>query len=227
MCGRLSGMRTWQEMRDWYRLLPSEPLKRAGIEPADMIAPASQQPIIRFVPNQYVLDVATWGFPPRKGKGRPPINARCETMHVLPSFRTSFLRYRCAVPVTGYYEWKREVDGSRSLWRFSINAGTERGAEPALFALAGLFMVDHATRQRRFVVVTTEANDVAAEIHERMPVILDATTLDIWLVPDTPPGPLRQICHPYNGSGFAAESVQPPLAAKQPKHDPRQHQLNF
>lgn len=227
MCGRLSGMRSWEEMRDWYKLLPSEPLKEAGLVPSDMIAPASEQPIIRFVPNRYVLDVATWCFPPPKGKARPPINARCETMHVLPSFKTSFLRYRCAIPVTGYYEWKREVDGTRTLWRFSISSEADEAAEPVLFALAGLFMVDHATRRRRFVIVTTEANDVAAEIHERMPVILDASALNVWLVPDTPPGPLRQVCQPYNGMGLTADRIRPTPGGHKPKSAPRQHELNL
>lgn len=226
MCGKIAGTQSWREMISRYRLLPSEPLKAAAIEPAEMIAPASVQPIIRFVPDRYVLDVAEWGFPPPRPGKRPPINARCETMHVLPSFRTSFFRYRCAVPVTGYYEWKREVDGARSLWRFSRNP--EQSVERSeLFALAGLFVVDHETRQRRFVIVTTEATDQAAEIHERMPVVLNDRALDIWLAPDTPPGVLQALCHPQNTPELWVEEVPAPKRQLKRHVDPRQGVLGL
>jgi putative SOS response-associated peptidase YedK len=43
------------------------------------------------------------------------INARCETMDVLPTFQESFLHRRCVVPVTGYYECKQEVSFENTL----------------------------------------------------------------------------------------------------------------
>ena len=83
------------------------------------------------------------------------------------------------------------------------------------------------SRQRRFVIVTTEANDVAAEVHERMPVVLDRRAMDVWLLPDTPPGPLRRICQPYDGDDFSAEQVAVPPAPRRAKPDPRQGVLNL
>ena len=56
------------------------------------------------------LDPLRWGLIPYwcedpKG-GRKPINAKCETVRTLPSFREAYLKRRCILPVDGFFEWK-------------------------------------------------------------------------------------------------------------------------
>jgi putative SOS response-associated peptidase YedK len=56
------------------------------------------------------LDLLRWGLIPYwcqepKG-GRRPINAKCETVHNLPTFRDAYRRRRCIVPVDSFFEWK-------------------------------------------------------------------------------------------------------------------------
>ena len=56
------------------------------------------------------LDPVRWGLIPYwcedpKG-GRKPINAKCETVRTLPSFREAYRKRRCILPVDGFFEWK-------------------------------------------------------------------------------------------------------------------------
>jgi putative SOS response-associated peptidase YedK len=51
-----------------------------------------------------------WGLIPYwcddpKG-GRKPINAKCESVRELPTFREAYRKRRCIVPVDGFFEWK-------------------------------------------------------------------------------------------------------------------------
>lgn len=222
MCGSLSGYRSWEEIRDWYALTPSESVKTADQKTSAVVRPTDLQPFIRLSGPERVLDLGVWGFPPLKGRTSPLSNTRCETMDVLPTFQESFLHRRCVVPVTGYYEYKQEVDGSKTPWHFSMRGSNPRhGAAVGeggthLFGLAGLYMVDRVRKQRRFAIVTTEPNDIAAEVHDRMPVILDNMGMHVWLSPDTGPGGQKRLCQPYNGPGLIAEPVSKALH-KRPK----------
>ncbi len=231
MCGSLSGYRSWKEMRDWYALIPSEQVKAADVKPTAVIRPTDLQPFIRLSGPDRILDLGMWGFPPLKYKTTLLINARSETMEVLPTFRDAFLHRRCVVPVTGYYEWKREADGSKTPWRFSLQgASPRRGAaigegKADLFVLAGLFAADHKTGQRRFAIVTTEPNAMAADVHDRMPVILNDMSMKVWLSPHSDPQPLKRICRPYVGPGFTAAPVSPNLHNRPKPAD--KNQLNL
>ena len=56
------------------------------------------------------LDPLRWGLIPywcEDPKGdRKPINAKCETVRTLPSFREAYRKRRCILPVDGFFEWK-------------------------------------------------------------------------------------------------------------------------
>lgn len=232
MCGSFSGHKSWKEIQDLYSLsIASESLKKANPQPTAMVRPTDQQPFIRVAGGKRGLDLGTWGFPPPAGRSTPIINARCETMDVLPTFANAFEHHRCVVPATGYYEWKKEVDGSRTPWRFSLDGEANTGGAIAehqaaktkmfegegasLFVMAGLFMANPKNKKMHFLIVTTEPNELAAEIHDRMPVILTNAMMDIWLSGDVAPQALKRMCRPYEGTNLTATPVsknlhQPP-----------------
>lgn len=200
-------------MRRLFRFAVTQQLRQADPQPSALVRAADQLPFIRQVEGANVLDIGVWGFPSRKEKGKPILNARCETMEILPTFREAVVQRRCVVPATGYYEWKKEADGNKTPWRFSLDT---EGDQAPVFVMAGLLMVDRQTRQRRFVIVTTEPNDLAAEVHDRMPVILTDTAMETWLAPETSPMDLRQLCKPYEEGNLVAEAM-PRSSHQRPK----------
>lgn len=115
-----------------------------------------------------------WGYPSPSGSGLI-INARAETAHEKPMFSASLRRARCVIPASGFYEWTN-TEPKQKYFFMSVNAS--HGASETIF-LAGLYNIFDS--ERRFVILTTEANDSVSDIHDRMPVILDRNEVEPWL----------------------------------------------
>ena len=152
---------------------------------------ASHQPRYNIAPTQQVLTVTEdweerractmrWGLVPSWAKDTSGaarmINARGENAAKRPAFRAAFKRRRCLVLADGFYEWKR-VGKSREPMHFSLASG-----EP--FAFAGLWETwDSPSGDvlRSCTIITTEPNDLVADVHDRMPVILPGEAESLWL----------------------------------------------
>jgi putative SOS response-associated peptidase YedK len=88
-------------------------------------APSQELLVIRrnHQTGEVSLDPLRWGLIPYwcqdpKG-GRKPINAKCETVHNLPTFRDAYRRRRCILPVDGFYEWKA-IKGQKAKRPYAI-----------------------------------------------------------------------------------------------------------
>jgi putative SOS response-associated peptidase YedK len=129
------------------------------------------------------------------------VNARGETAAEKPSFREAWRSRRCLVPATGFYEWEKR-GRARLPWLFR-----RVGGEP--FAFAGLW----ETREdggAAAVLVTTTANSLLAQIHDRMPVMLvGADACRGWLSPDAPESALGALLAPLEASEMQATPVSP------------------
>jgi putative SOS response-associated peptidase YedK len=101
------------------------------------------------------------------------INARLETAHQKPSFRTAFRHRRCLIPADGFYEWKRIDDHKQPFYVQLQNH--------ALFAFAGLW--DTWQDIETCTILTTAANEDMQPIHHRMPVIISPDFYEQWLDP--------------------------------------------
>lgn len=105
-------------------------------------------------------------------------NARAETITASPAFREAFRRRRCIVPVDSFYEWKRE-----GTIRQPYRVIREDGRPLALAGLwAGWRDPESDEVRRTFTIVTTTPNDAMADLHDRMPVVLDESMWGQWLV---------------------------------------------
>ena len=121
-----------------------------------------------------------WGF---TGPKALLINARSETAAVLPTFAEAWASHRCAIPASYYFEWAHilQPDGKRKTGdRYRIRPKGER-----ITWLAGLYRMEDGFP--RFTVLTREPAEEIRFIHDRMPVILPAESIDAWIRPDQDP----------------------------------------
>jgi putative SOS response-associated peptidase YedK len=155
-------------------------------------APSQELWAIRQHPEtgERTLDLLKWGLIPYSMEAKPkppPINAKAETVAKAPMFRDAYRRRRCIVPIDAFFEWKA-VLGTKVKQPFAIAM-----ADRSPFGLAGLWENWKAPTGewvRTFAVITTTANDLVAEIHDRMPAILTPQDYDRWLGPEADPGEL-------------------------------------
>ena len=124
--------------------------------------------------------------------GRKPINAKCETIATLPTFRDAYRHRRCIVPVDGFFEWKA-VKGQKAKQPYAI---AMKDGTP--FGIAGIWenWKEPASGEwiRTFAIITTDANDLVADIHDRMPVILAPADYVRWLSDEPDP---RELMRPF------------------------------
>ncbi len=120
-----------------------------------------------------------WGLIPRWAKEPkmkyPTFNAKAETVSELASFRGAWKAgRRCLVVTDGFYEWRKGDKQPFAIARVN----------DALTVMAGLWedwTGPTGEHVRSCTVITTDANELLAPIHNRMPVILDEADWAVWL----------------------------------------------
>lgn len=141
------------------------------------------------------------------------INAKSETLREKPAFKNLFARKRCIIPADGFYEWK-EVGKEKQPMRIMMKTG-----EP--FAFAGLYDTwtsPEGEKLHSCTIITTKPNDVVANIHDRMPVILNEQDEAIWLDREKFDADLLQsLLMPYDHDQMRAYPVAPMVGS--PKND--------
>lgn len=147
-------------------------------------------------PAARVLRRAHWGLLPSWSKDRSRaasmINARSESLTDKPSFRPLLAAHRCAVIVDGYYEWR--TVGVDPTVKQPKQPYFIRSSDSTPLAVAGLWTtwqdpLRNHTEVRSCSLITIAPNEQLAEIHDRMPCILDGDALDEWLA--SPEAPLH------------------------------------
>jgi putative SOS response-associated peptidase YedK len=176
MCGRIT-LRTKLNL-----LLEQFAAEAAGLDelpPRYNIAPTQDVPIVRLDDGRRKLSLIRWGLIPSWAKDAKmaQINARAETVAEKPMFRSAFKKRRCLVLSDGYYEWLREGK-EKQPFLYEVDGGKP-------FAFAGLW--ETWQEQDSCTILTTDANALAAEVHSRMPVILDADDYDTRLAGEQVP----------------------------------------
>lgn len=182
MCGRYT--LTTPDIESLARSVQAEisPGLREAYRPRYNVAPAQRAVIVREAAGARVLELALWGLPSLWGEDRRPggfINARAETAATLPSFREAFVHGRCGVLADGFFEWSGPKAHRVPQWFHAPGR--------ALLVFAGLLREEHDPQTGevtpRFAILTTQANEVVAPHHDRMPAIVPRGQLGRWLAP--------------------------------------------
>lgn len=203
MCGRYSLAKSKTELENRFTAEMLEPFA-----PRYNIAPAQLVPVITGE-SPKGFSHFYWGITPAFSKNKPVasklINARSETITEKISFKTSFKKNRCLVPADGFYEWKKIGKKTKVPYRFVLH-----GEE--LFAFAGIweeYETENGDIAHTFLILTTAPNQLASEIHDRMPVILPPGQEATWLDPQTPENVLLEMLQPYPDKEMMTYTVSP------------------
>jgi putative SOS response-associated peptidase YedK len=177
MCGRYFRRSDKQRISEAFSLgrLPDD-----FVLPPDFnVAPTTHQPVIRAAKETGAreLTLMRWGLVPYFAKnlaafkGLSTINAKAETITTNATWRVPFQKRRCLVPADGFYEWRPLSAKQKQPHSFAMRSG-----EP--FAFAGLWDAwkePSGNWLQSYAIITTEANELTAAVHSRMPVILKSS----------------------------------------------------
>lgn len=205
MCGRYRLSRRKQLVEEYFDTAPWD----EDWSPRYNIAPTQLVAVIRQNPKEPIrqLSIMKWGLIPhwsKDGSGAAgTINARSETAATKPAFRDPLKFRRCIIPADGFYEWKR-ARSAKHPYCFEIKDGE-------LFAFAGLWDGwKNAEGQwiKTCTILTTLPNAVTATVHDRMPVILNRDSYDLWLDPGiTDVQTVSELLKPYGAEGMRCYPV--------------------
>ncbi|MGI8492569.1 MAG: SOS response-associated peptidase [Acidimicrobiales bacterium] len=165
-----------------------------------------------------LLGTYRWGLVPSWAKdpsvGNRLINARAEGIATKPAFRKALQRRRCIIPADAFYEWQRRPPPSGEPKRASKLPWAIRRKDGEAMAFAGLWELwrdrddPDGEPLRTCAIVTTEANEALAPIHDRMPVVLGHAQWDTWLDPTVEdPAVLTKLLCPAPAKWFEAFPV--------------------
>jgi putative SOS response-associated peptidase YedK len=213
MCGRYFLTTPGAVLAETFELATAPELR-----PRWNIAPTQSVPIVRAAgEGGRELAVVRWGLVPFWAKeaaiGNRLINARAESLGEKPAFSDSFRKRRCLIPADGFYEWKREGAGKQP-WLLRLRGG-------GVFGFAGLWSrwQDPAAGAalESCAIVTTAPNELAATVHDRMPVVLPRARYGAWLDSAADPSALASLLVPFPAAEMEAFPVS--RLVNSPSHD--------
>ncbi|MHA6346128.1 SOS response-associated peptidase [Roseivivax sp. CAU 1761] len=178
MCGRFAVTLPPEAMAQLFQAVPANdlpPVPNRDVRPTTRI-----HAVRRDEAGTRRLEGLRWGFLPHWYKtpkdGPLLINARAETVAEKPAFRAAARARRCLIPASGFYEWHTAPDRSKTPWYITR-------ADGEALVMAGLWQVWERGEERltTCAIVTCTAEGRMAELHHRMPVVLDPGDWPLWL----------------------------------------------
>ncbi len=201
MCGRFTLRTPTETIADLF-----QDLEIPELTPRYNIAPTQTVSADRMTEGEKQFVALQWGLIPfwanDKKIGNRMINARSESVRDKPAYRAAFKKRRCLILADGFYEWKKTKQGKQPMY---IHL-----KKHLPFCFAGLWEKNNKLDEpiESCTVITTNANPLLSDIHDRMPVILPSQYYDLWLDPEFKDyDRLADLLQPYPGKDLMAEPV--------------------
>ncbi len=155
--------------------------KAVDWKPRYNVAPSQRIPAVTrtLESKKPEMRLLRWGFVASWSQGgRLLVNVQSENIGEKPILEESFEKWRCLIPVDGFYEWRHQAKETRPYYI--------RRKDKKPFALAGLWAPQELEDKTLEVcaILTTTPNEVVRVVHDRMPVILHPKHFDLWLNSD-------------------------------------------
>jgi putative SOS response-associated peptidase YedK len=159
------------------------------------VAPTTNVPILRRADgaDEVELTVVRWGLIPHWwNKPKPPtftINARSEEAAARPMWRHPYREARCLIPAVGWYEWKAQerIDpntGEVTKYKQPYYLHVDRESPVCFAGLLSVWAPPGGSPRWSCAIMTRAPSTVAAEVHDRMPVVLREEAHREWLDPE-------------------------------------------
>jgi len=191
VCNRYSNQIAYREYVEAFMKTPMplvypKPEHAPNLEPNEDIRPTDKAPILRPVDGGLELKTIRWGLIPPYHHGAIKefklltTNAQIEGVTKTRTFKDSFEKRRCLVPVDKFYEWTGEK-GHKIKWAFTKS-------DEDWFCFAGIWSKAKTAdgEIESFALLTAEAGPDISSYHKRQPVVLDRDMYSTWLNNDTP-----------------------------------------
>ena len=205
MCGRFTLFLSIAEITDEFEVYDVDWIQ----EPSYNIAPGQNIAGVLKKDGDKSLTTLRWGLIPHWAKeeniGYRMINARAETLTQKPTFSRPFKTQRCIIPANGFYEWKQDiVSRKKTPFYIKLSSGKPMG-------FAGLYDTWKSKEGNIITsctIITTKPNALIGQLHNRMPVILEPNSREMWLDKTIQePQELIPLLKPYDADEMAMYEV--------------------
>jgi putative SOS response-associated peptidase YedK len=228
MCGRFALITPPVRLARYFQAvlddtLDPEQAPSYNVCPTDPVVGVSMRLDENGAPTR-LLRAYRWGLIPSWAKdpssGSRLFNARSESVATKASFRAAFKGHRIIIPADGFFEWRSVNKGSKQPHYF-----TRADTAPMAFAGVSEWWRDRRTPDaapiRSCSIITSPAGPDMDGIHDRMPVIVEPSTFDVWLDPANDDlHELRALLHAPPAGTVRHHPVGPGIGNVRNKTDP-------
>ncbi|MFW9929655.1 MAG: SOS response-associated peptidase [Candidatus Thorarchaeota archaeon] len=199
MCGRFTLLARLASLQERYKVAYTSENYSPNYNSYN-VAPTQIIPTVTSSSAKNILSSMRWSF---SVGPNTVINARDDKLISTKTYFDALCNNRCLIPADGFYEWK--LVGDKKIPQYIRLKTTE------IFSFAGIYQYNTKALENPFgtAILTTIPNDLVANVHNRMPVILPPQGELDWLNSNSSVEKLQNLLVPYPTEEMEMYQVSP------------------